>query len=294
MSIPNKDNQSSKKPRGQILKEARAVKGVTIEAAHDATKIPMDVLRAIEEGYTVRTLSSFYLAGFIKMYAQYLGVDVQDVLVAEEHHEEKLPEVKPQRRLGEEIEDRATQVFSQERQRLVVKIIGGLLLVFMVVKIGGCLQQGRRDGSARKKKLERIRKVQMERMAAARKKEEPKKKAVVVPSPKAPPPMKKEVPKKKKAAAPKKEKKPDKVHLIVKAGERGWLQVKVDGVLVFQSVLKQGVSETWEAKKEIEISGKSIHDLTYILNGKELKGLGRSDRNARRVVITPKGLSVKK
>ena len=47
------DNQSQK---GQILKKAREAKGLGLDVVHEATKIPMDVLRAIEEGYTVRTL----------------------------------------------------------------------------------------------------------------------------------------------------------------------------------------------------------------------------------------------
>lgn len=61
-------------PSGVLLKEARQSQGLALESVHEATKIPMDVLRAIEEGYTVRTLSPFYLKGFIKMYAQYLNV----------------------------------------------------------------------------------------------------------------------------------------------------------------------------------------------------------------------------
>ena len=62
-----------------ILKETRRSRGIPIEVAHEATKIPLDVLKAIEEGYTVRALASpFYRRQFIKMYASYLGVPVKD------------------------------------------------------------------------------------------------------------------------------------------------------------------------------------------------------------------------
>ncbi|MCK5579941.1 MAG: DUF4115 domain-containing protein [Candidatus Omnitrophica bacterium] len=299
MNTHNTDKNFSKKPRGQILKEAREAKGVTLDLAHDATKIPMDVLRAIEEGYTVRTLSTFYLKGFIKMYARFLGVDVKEVLA--DHQEEKLPPVAKERHVVDEIEDKTVQVFSRERQQLLVKIVGGLLALFLVVKIGGCIKAGQSD-SAKNRKLERIRQVQMKKKAAATKLEEQiekkreankkeaqekEKKAVAVQ------PKKKE-PQPKKIEVKKEKKKEQKVLLTVKAKERGWLQVKVDGVLMFQSVLKKGVVETWEAKKEIEISGKNIHNLEFNLNGKALGGLGWADRNARRVVITKDGLSVKK
>ena len=48
-----------------ILKSTRMARGLTLEIVHEATKIPMDALRAIEEGYSVRILSPFYYRGFI-------------------------------------------------------------------------------------------------------------------------------------------------------------------------------------------------------------------------------------
>ena len=65
--------------QGTLLKSTREARGISLRVVHEATKIPMDVLRAIEEGYTVRTLAPFYLKGFIKMYAEYLKINVQDI-----------------------------------------------------------------------------------------------------------------------------------------------------------------------------------------------------------------------
>src|SRR6267154_120419 len=62
-----------------ILKNTREAKGLTLEIVHEATKIPMDALRAIEEGYSVRILSPFYYRGFIKIYAEFLGLDVREM-----------------------------------------------------------------------------------------------------------------------------------------------------------------------------------------------------------------------
>src|SRR5580692_7322301 len=52
---------------------------MTLEIVHEATKIPMDALKAIEEGYSVRILSPFYYRGFIKIYAEFLGLDVKEM-----------------------------------------------------------------------------------------------------------------------------------------------------------------------------------------------------------------------
>src|SRR5271167_1028446 len=68
---------NSEKP--SILKSTREAKGLTLEIVHEATKIPMDALRAIEEGYSVRILSPFYYRGFIKIYAEFLGLNVGEI-----------------------------------------------------------------------------------------------------------------------------------------------------------------------------------------------------------------------
>src|ERR1035441_3067670 len=74
--MPTTDSNNSKP---SILKNTREAKGLTLEIVHEATKIPMDALRAIEEGYSVRILSPFYYRGFIKIYAEFLGLDVQEM-----------------------------------------------------------------------------------------------------------------------------------------------------------------------------------------------------------------------
>src|SRR3989338_8287361 len=83
----NKGNTHN--PSGVILKTARQEKGLSLESVYEATKIPLDVLRAIEEGYTVHTLSPFYYRGFLKIYAQYLDVDISKVI--EDYKSEQLP-----------------------------------------------------------------------------------------------------------------------------------------------------------------------------------------------------------
>src|SRR6266436_3769056 len=74
MSLTDSNND---KP--SILKTTRESKGLTLEIVHEATKIPMDALRAIEEGYKVRILSPFYYRGFIKIYSEFLGLDVNEM-----------------------------------------------------------------------------------------------------------------------------------------------------------------------------------------------------------------------
>lgn len=65
-----------------ILKDTREAKGLTLDIVHEATKIPMDVLKALEQGYSVRILSPFYYRGFVKIYSEFLGLDPKEVFKA--------------------------------------------------------------------------------------------------------------------------------------------------------------------------------------------------------------------
>jgi len=300
---------SDKKTAGEILKETRESKGLPLTTVHEVTKIPMDVLKAIEEGYSVRTLSPFYLKGFIKMYAEHLGVDVSKVLESPIPVLQKAAKVtKPELKKVEEKsyalpegEFDLGSMVSKERQKQIVVGIGILLVVFLIVRLTGCLISGTSKTQP---------KAKSQTVKAPSVKSQPAK-----PQPAKPAAASKAVEQKTKSAAPAEKpavvtpaaqpqgvvdetpavvnKEPEKVRLTIKAQKGGWLQVKVDGATVMESTVKAGTVETWEANQEIIISGSTIHNLEFELNGKMLGTLGRQDRNARRVVVTKRGLAVK-
>jgi len=299
------------KPKGKILKEAREAQGISLDTVHEMTKIPMDVLRAIEEGYTVRSLTPFYLKGFLKMYAQYLGLPVDDIV--DDRKVEKLPKPLPPDRRADEISVKVDRIFTKQRKQSIVKVAGVLLVVFCVVRVAGCVVNHKKSVTKKTVVVASTAPgtVPADIQKSAKKKESVEKKTPV-PTPK---PVKKEeppaLPVKPQIAsvtpkegveedlaveedAPKDKKNiSQKVKLTVKAAKKGWLQVKADGNIVFQSVLEEGAAETWQAEKSIELSGKNIHNLEFEVNGKVLGGLGRADRSARRVVITKDGMTVK-
>lgn len=62
---------------GQQLQAARDKKGVSIEKAAEDTKVRADVLRALESDDFSSKLAPVYVKGFLKIYSQYLGMDVQ-------------------------------------------------------------------------------------------------------------------------------------------------------------------------------------------------------------------------
>lgn len=277
-----------KKTAGELLKETRESKGVSLRTVHEITKIPMDVLKAIEEGYSVRTMSPFYLKGFIKMYAEYLEIDPAKVLEKPARVLQKA--VKPSKPKITQIQEKTYKAFdddfefhhliSKERQRQIIKIIGALIVLFIVVKMIGCFipsKGGEKadvlmtvpvespEEIAEKKIVKPIESSQEEKVFEAAKEA---------------------------VAQEKKQDISDGVELTVTALKGGWLQVKVDGNVVTQGSLKAGAKESWKAKKEIIISGRIVNSLEYILNG-ELIEPSIGQVNTRRAYITKKGIKFK-
>ena len=64
---------------GSRLKQIRLSKGISLEEAYKNTKMHMDVLKAIEDN-KLDSFSAVYIKGFLKIYAQYLGINPQEIL----------------------------------------------------------------------------------------------------------------------------------------------------------------------------------------------------------------------
>jgi cytoskeleton protein RodZ len=65
---------------GDTLRQAREAKGLSLEQVEAATKIRSAYLQAMEEEAYERMPAPVYVRGFLKNYAQFLGLDVQEIL----------------------------------------------------------------------------------------------------------------------------------------------------------------------------------------------------------------------
>ena len=285
----HKSTVTQEHPKGAILKAVREEKGLSLESVHEMTKIPMDVLRAIEEGYTVRILSPFYYKGFVKMYAKFLNVDADRVL-DEPMTKEELPHKPLNPRVSAEMDLNAFFKNDQIKdgiRRLSFPIHKKQIFVAMGIALGLFLVFKMIAGLSHKKtSLEKN-----ETVVAMVKKEE----KVLIPSRESVQPRKvipKIIPK--PAVAPLVQKINKQVTLTVRAKKKAWLKVKSDSQVVFQSTMPMGAVETWLANETVELSGNNIDQLEFEVNGKMIGTLGRKDRNAKTVVVTKDGLTVTK
>ena len=261
----------SNNDKPSILKNTREAKGMTLEIVHEATKIPMDVLRAIEEGYSVRILSPFYYRGFVKIYAEFLGLDVREIYKQYGLDQPPLKptssatvSVKSSRKvvvpqepnvLLEQIQEWSTFVFKPKTFKFIFKVIGFLLMFLLLFKMVGCMAS-----HMHKKEI--------------------------------PPP--KQIVRKINHESVQVQSKDNKVQLAVRAFKDIWIRVKVDDKVVFETILSKGSMESWSANNRIELSGKDLELLNMEVNNRQIGFLGGGNRKIRKVLITQEGLMVKK
>jgi cytoskeletal protein RodZ len=67
---------------GENLREARHNKKVSLEDASRATRIKIDILEQLESDEFDRLAAPAYTKGFLKLYAEYLGLDGQSIVEA--------------------------------------------------------------------------------------------------------------------------------------------------------------------------------------------------------------------
>ncbi|MEI6437578.1 MAG: RodZ domain-containing protein [Candidatus Omnitrophota bacterium] len=293
---------------GSILKTEREQRGLTLEVIQEATKIPIDSLKAIEEGYKIRTLTAFYYKSFVRLYAQHLGLDSLPILAMIPSYQPvskivaadkpgALP--KPDLRQLNIIAGPASSVNWKKAVPVaaiglvVVLVAGGL---FLAVKgIAGKIAASHQSGQGRSVtavKLEKAEKVKKSEKSGKAEKSLKAEKSIKTVATEAPVAVTSTTEQDMPAAMPSKD--AMKVYLTVRAATTTWLTVRSDGKVVFKGSLKKGSNESWSARKKIEITGKEVNMLEYEVNGKNIGRLSRRDSNARKVVVTPDGLSVEK
>jgi len=198
--------------------------------------------------------SPVYIKGFLKIYSQFLGLDTESVL--EEFYNLYSPR-KPEPIVDELPKKKIDIKLPKLDPNIIRKVLIVLVSVFLIVSFVSCLKRRRA------------------RVSVAPKLEEAKE---VAPAP-----------------VPIQEKKKAKfARLAVRARDKSWLLVKLDGKLVFRGEFKKGMSESWQAKERIELSVGNAGAIEVEINGEVLPSLGRKGQVIKNIVITRDGFSIGK
>lgn len=274
------------KSAGAFLKEMRESKNISQEEAAKATHIHLSVLKNLEaDDYSA--ISPVYARGFLRLYAEYLGVSKDEVM-------ERFQDVSQTQKKSRVIIPSAPKeasgpvgpnIFSQALTLIKAvdyRVFVILVLVVLVIMGFGKIKKMR---SQRPVKA-RTAVVQAEKPKAVKPAAPAAKKEPAVASAKEKPAA---VSVKQTSVTPR-----ERVVLVVRAKAKTWLQVKVDGKTVFQNVLNRGSAESWTADKKIEMTIGNAGSVELELNGRILEKIGRPGQTLKNVTVTREGLSVGK
>ncbi len=273
-------------PIGEKLKKARLEKGLTLEDVHKKTKIHLNVLKAIEEGSLVN-FSPVYIKGFLKIYCKFLGIEYSDSLL---DHKQVQPSG---RTAGQEkikmslpVID-ATPVWYEALRFVRSKIKVILLIVIIFIVAVGLFNLGKfialKARHMPKRTAVSTRQVSPPvRQAKKSEAAKPRKLAAQKPAAILPKPQPAQKPEETVISG---------IRLGIRAKEDCWLQVKADGKTIFQSVLKKGRFESWQAKNKIELSLGNAGVVELEVNGKFISSLGRRGQAVKNILITKEGLT---
>jgi cytoskeletal protein RodZ len=266
---------------GQQLRAAREQKGVGIEQAAEATKVKGDILRALEADDYSGMPAPVYSKGFLKIYAQYLGLDVQKVREQFEQASGMPSSAPPQSlhraaaRLGQSPVDRIiSSMATMWGMWLLVAAI--LIVLFLIVWIIVSATRRApapaivRTPTATPRLATNVAPVNPN---AYIRPTQPR--AAVLDAGKA------NAPTSAKAAATPAQPAPP-LLLSIRLVEDSWVEVVVDGKRFPQRVMKAGTTKEWPAQKSITLRVGNAAGVQVKLNGQEQPPLGARRQTAQK------------
>jgi len=281
---------------GARLRKIRLEKGYSLEDAHKKTKIHLNILKALEED-SLMDFNPVYIKGFLKIYCNFLEVSHKDFIsdYKDKEHAALKTVVPPQKEKKDVSQGSpvnqvsifntvlgvVSRVFSLILSKIKIIIIGIviLLMVIAVYKLGGFVVS---KFKSMPKKTKVIRESTPQKTL---KKVQPPQKMVNSPFEKPSLPAEETRPSLPKITAA------SYISLGIRAKDNCWVQVKADGRIVFQGVLKKSRFEHWQAKEKIELSLGNAGVVELEVNDKTIASLGRKGQVLKNILITRNGLS---
>ncbi len=237
---------------GTKLKNLRLEKGLTLEDVYKKTKLHLNILKAIEDDSLVG-INPIYIRGFLKIYCKFLGVDPKDCI-----SDYREPQSSPN--LAKPSSGFAAGARPFIKIKPLLAIAGVILFIVILFNLGKFISSKRRVVFP------------------------PKRAPLILPHKV----IEKKAPDKRKltvATEPKKE-----VFSVIRLGlrakENSWVDLRVDGKVVFRNMLKKGKFESWAANDKIELSLGNAGAVELELDGRAIPPLGRKNQSIKGIRIT--------
>ncbi|MDP8229992.1 MAG: DUF4115 domain-containing protein [Candidatus Gorgyraea atricola] len=234
---------------GKTLKKIRETRQLSIEDVSERTRIPKKIISTIEEDSILKTADPFYARGFIKSYSQFLGALEERIVKEFLSSGEK----KPGSQLALKPEKSKSDWFLKHKRQIglgLVTIFSVYLLAFGFVQVGRFI----RNLFTKHKGQAVVATPEVASTATSGV-------AAVAES--------------------------FKVELAARYNT--WVQVTSGKELLFRGILKKGASDSWEAKKQIDLELGNAGGVTLTFNGKNLGTPGKKGEK-KTLIITKDGI----
>lgn len=245
---------------GELLKEARQNKGVSLEEVEKELRIRSKYLQALEdEDFSVMP-AEVYAKGFLRNYAIYLGLDPEEVKALYKGEKGRKPDLigKAAQIPGGDVRPHA---FPLDRTLTQPRLLAFPFLVITLAILAFALL----GLWAFRTYLPRSVKATPEPKATATALQP---RPTFTPTPVVTPATLTPV----GTPTPRVYTGVD-VELVIK--ERAWLQVHVDGEKVFEGVFDEGTKITWHGEERVAVRCNNAGGVEVVLNGQNLGPLGR-------------------
>jgi len=232
---------------GECLRNAREERKIPIAQVARDTKIRERYIAAMEAGDFSVMPARAYARGFVRMYAEYLGIDPHPLI----------------EKLSREERDAARSVFAPEEDTPAAaipwrRILRGAAAVVLIVSVALSVVQMARSCEAHRSRRAAPVSEELE----------------TLPIPVVPTLEPAETP---AAAAPAAKEEVAKKTLTARAKESVWMKVYADGSLLFQGTVRKGREETWTARETFDLRVGKPRSVELSLGGKALKELRSSE-----------------
>ncbi|MFA5100621.1 MAG: RodZ domain-containing protein [Candidatus Omnitrophota bacterium] len=267
---------------GARLKKIRLDKGLNLEDAAKKTKVPLNILKAIEDDGFIN-LEPVYVKGFIKIYCNYLNVPPADFI-----SEIKEPQVTM--KLSDEEEKATTFLRPLPVRRPIIpwRLVAAVAVVVAAVFFVSLLWRNRPRDRVKPKPVA-VKAVAKQKAKPVAQPQKPK----AVRQPPKPATVRATEPIRNIPVSSNKDEQSG-IRLGIHATDDCWMQVRVDGKIIFQSVLFRGRTESWIARDKIDLWLGSAGGVELEVNGSRIPSLGRKGQVLKNIVISKDGLKVGK
>jgi cytoskeleton protein RodZ len=255
---------------GNQLKKARQKKQVTLEQVYAFTKIQPDTLSALEGDNFHAISNSIYVKSFLKEYAKYLGLDVNQIMA--EYAALSVPKASLDNKVfAENNKTTASRPLNTNFVKGLRPVFAGVLIIIILlfsIRFLSWVKQGVQSWNRHR----------IEQSNALKSTQQQDAKIPV------------QIPVEKPSTAqgailiPQNEK----LNLTITATDDVWMELKRDETIIFKSVFKKGIDRTWQADDSFELWTGNASVMQLKLNGHDLVALGRGVK--RGIIIDRQGI----